>query len=380
MKNTTKETISGYGAFNSINEIVDQFEARKILLVTGRRSYQACGAQATIEQNLSPDTYVRFSDFEVNPKLEDGKRGARLALEAQVDLVVAVGGGSAIDIAKLIKALLTEPEDAEALVRGDIPLEANGIPLVAIPTTAGSGSEATHFAVVYIGKNKYSLASPSLLPSRTVLDGSLLKSASPYQKAVNGLDALAQAIEGCWAANSTDQSREYSLDAIRLIVAHLPAIVNSNNEADLQNMMRASNLAGQSINISKTTAPHAFSYAFTSYHDIPHGHAVWLTLPEIFAIHATAANDKVSDPRGVEHFKSIMQQLVSALGIDSASDSAAFLRNFMQKLGIEGDMRKMKIEDPEQRKFLSAQVNAQRLANNPVIIDEGDIGRIFYLR
>lgn len=355
--------MSAYGALERIGEIKARYAPQKTLLVTGRGSYEACGAKAVIDAHFTADETIRFSDFEVNPRMADGQRGLQITEDAGIDLILAVGGGSVMDMAKMIKAFMTAGEDTEAVVRGQKPVQACPIPLVAVPTTAGSGSEATHFAVVYIGKEKYSLASPYMLPDSVILDGKLLKSASPYQKAVNGLDALAQAIEGCWAVGSTGEIRKYGFEAIELLVKHLPAMVKGNQADDLQAVILASNLAGKAINISKTTAPHAFSYAFTSYHDVPHGHAVWLTLPEVFAIHLASSAEKTSDPRGAGHLEAIMQKLLAGLGIERGDDSAAFLRSFMQKLGIESDMRNMGIKTTDQRAFIAAQVNAQRLGN-----------------
>lgn len=348
-------------------------------MVTGRNSYKSCGAKAVIDSFFSTNEYIHFSDFEVNPKISDGIKGLQIAQEGNIDLILAVGGGSVIDMAKMIKAFLVAPNDTEALVRGEKQVPNTNIPLIAVPTTAGSGSEATHFAVVYIGKEKFSLASPYLLPEEAILNGKLLKSASAYQKAINGLDALAQAIEGAWAVASTKENRAWSFKAIRLLSRHLPDMVKGGSTEDLQNIMLASNLAGKSINITKTTAPHAFSYAFTSYHNIAHGHAVWLTLPEIFAIHMTAKDKKITDPRGADFFTNLMKEIAHEMGIKSASKSAFTLRSFMKEIGVEPDMGKLGIKTQEQRRFIADKINLQRFSNNPVAIRNEEIKLIFNL-
>ena len=370
---------TGYGCLEHIGDLLEGYQPGKVLLVTGQASYEACGARAVIEQQLPDDSYIHFSDFGVNPKLEDGERGVRLAKDAGIDLILAIGGGSAIDMAKMIKAIYNDPETAADIVRGEKEIVDAGIPMIVVPTTAGSGSEATHFAVAYIGKKKYSLAAASLLPNAVLLDGSLLKSASPYQRAINGLDALAQAIEGCWAVGSTEENQKYSLKSIELLMNYLPDIVKGNDADSLQNVMLAANLAGKSINISKTTAPHAFSYAFTSYYDVPHGHAVWLTLPAVFGIHVLAEESDISDPRGIEYFQSIMKKLGSALGIPENTNGTSYLREFLAALDVEGDMTKLGVKDAQQRQFLANQVNLQRLANNPVTIGDKEIDLIFSL-
>ena len=154
--------------------------------------------------------------FSINPKLNDAIRGCKIARENNVDFIIAVGGGSVLDIAKLIKALFRACDyELETAIGQDKVIDPE-IPIIAIPTTAGSGSEATHFAVVYVGEDKYSLASECLKPDAVILDGSLVTSGNKYLKICNGLDAMAQAIESYWAVGATDESRHYARSALKL--------------------------------------------------------------------------------------------------------------------------------------------------------------------
>ena len=372
--------LTGIGTLSQFSDMRAEFKANKIMLVTGKASYSASGAKSVVDAALQNDTVVHFSDFNVNPKIEDAERGVAQAIEAGVDLIVGVGGGSVMDMAKLIKAFYTHPEKSKELAKGEVAMTDPGIPMVLIPTTAGSGSEATHFAVVYIGLDKYSLASQHLLPDGVILDGSLIASTSPYQMACNGLDALAQAVESAWAAGSTEQSREYSFRAVSLCAKYLKQVLmlGAGDEA-LQGMMEASHLAGQAINISKTTAAHAWSYAITSHHGVPHGHAVWLTLPSIFEIHATASTEMVTDPRGIQHFRAIMTRLMDIWGIVSPEDSGRNLKSYLQAINIESSMGEIGANTAEKREFLSKQVNMQRMSNNPVGLTQTHVNQIFNL-
>ena len=365
-------------SLSTIDGLIDYYQASKILLVTGKQSFELCGAKDIIKKQLKSAELFIFNNFSVNPKIEDAVSGAQLAIDNTVDLILAIGGGSVLDMAKLIKAFMSSPRDAELIVRGSKSVQSNSIPLIAVPTTAGSGSEATHFAVVYIYKDKFSLASPYLLPDTVILDARLLKSASAYQKAINGLDALAQAIEGCWAVNSTAESRALSLTAIELLIKHLPRAIKNNDIADLQNIHYAAHLAGQVINITKTTAPHAFSYAFTSYHGVPHGHAVWLTLPAIFELHCRAKSSAITDSRGDQHFNAVMKSLVNVLNIDPYHPKEA-LHQFMESIDVEPSMQVMGAKTKNQRAFAANQVNTERLSNNPVSINHQQIASIFSL-
>ena len=220
------EIISGIGSFSKFDKMKKLYAGKRILLVTGKDSYSACGAESVLTIALKDENVMRFSDFEVNPKIEDAERGVALARDADVDLIIAVGGGSVIDMAKLIKAFYSTPKLSHELAHGQATMSDPNIPLIVAPTTAGSGSEATHFAVVYIGLNKYSVACSLLLPEIVFLDGKLITTGSSYQKACNGLDALAQAIESAWAVGSTNISRAYSFEAVNLCVKYLKSVFN----------------------------------------------------------------------------------------------------------------------------------------------------------
>ena len=362
--------ISSLGSLDRLPEITKRYGPSKVLLVTGKVSFETSGAASVLVRHLSEKSFIRFSDFSINPKIEEAMLGVEMARQGNIDMILAIGGGSVLDMAKLIKAFFVKPDKACEIAEGKQPVQDPGIPLIAVPTTAGSGSEATHFAVVYKGTHKYSLASPIILPDAAILDGGLIKSNSPFQKAVNGLDALAQGIESTWAVGATEQSRELALKAVQEAVQFLPKILQGDSDVDHQSMIQAANLAGQAINTSKTTAAHAFSYAFTSHLQIPHGQAVWLTLPAIFQRHA-CSKDPALQP--------IMGRLMALLSIEDKTKSAERLRHFTESLGIVCDMKVLGADKVHQRAFIAGQVNQERLGNNPIAFSAQDIAEIFEL-
>lgn len=374
------QIISGIGSFDNFKELRNLYSGKNILLVTGKDSYIACGAKSILDNALKNEKVLKFSDFDINPKIEDAKRGVLLAREANVNLIIAVGGGSVIDMAKLIKAFYASPNSSNELAKGKIPVSDPKIPLIVAPTTAGSGSESTHFAVVYIGRDKYSLASRILLPETIILDGKLIATGSSYQKACNGLDALSQAIESSWAVGSTKISRKLSFQAVTLCLKYLKKFIDKDaDETSLQGMLNGANLAGQAINISKTTAAHAWSYGITSKYGLPHGHAVWLTLPAIFQIHANANKVNTSDPRGTEHLNDIMLNLMNLLSIHKPNQAKEVLCELLASIKVESDMTNIGLENMIDRSILSENVNMQRMCNNPVDLDTNDISKIFKL-
>ena len=359
--------ISEFGSLAKLKTLSYFGKNKKILLVTGKDSFARCGAKTIVEKILEDQNTIQFSNFFVNPKLDDAISGAKLAREEKIDIIIGIGGGSVIDMAKLIKALYLSKDKEINLIKGNLRLSDPKIPLIAIPTTAGSGSEATHFAVVYIGEDKYSLASEYLLPNAVILDGELVTTASRYQKTCSALDAMAQAIESFWAVGSTQESRQFSLTALKLGWGILPNFISGNCSPEItQNMLLASNFAGKAINISKTTSAHAWSYAFTSKLNVPHGHAVWLTLPQIFEIHAHANESQVIDKRGLDHLRNMIRNLSNVLKLTHTENYASQLFTFLQSIEIESNMAKLGADSNSIRSLICNLVNLERMQNNPV--------------
>lgn len=361
--------IEGIESLSRLNELSEYFRDKNVMVVTGKNSFEKCGAKNVLDIELKSQNVVYFSEFSVNPKLEDAQSGAKIARAAKANVIIAVGGGSVIDMAKLIKAFFLLEGKEEAVAKGIIPVNDPKIPLIAIPTTAGSGSEATHFAVVYVGDNKYSLAAQCLLPTAVILDGSLVSTLSDYQKACNALDVLSQGIESFWARSCTFQSINYSNQAI---VQCIETLSEGDSILSNQKMMLASHFAGRAINISKTTSAHAWSYAFTSRHGIPHGHAVWLTLPAIFQIHFNRSKKEKSD------LENIMSRLVNLLSLNYEKCLSSQIKLMLSKLNIEHCFEKLGICE-EERYIISNLVNSERMKNNPVTFSQVEINQIFCL-
>ena len=207
----------------------------------------------------------------------------------------------------------------------------------------------------------------------------LILSNNSSQKATNGLDALAQAIESHWACGSTSESKSFSRKAIPILFRKLPNIVSGEAEKEeFQNFIVASNLAGKAINISKTTSPHAFSYSFTSKYFIPHGQAVWLTLPKIFEIHKNALDRGKKNIFNYDALQKSIDEIINLLGINQI-DISNELNNFVLDLGLECKMEKLGLDTIRARLEIVKKVNLERLKNNPVIFTEENICEIFNL-
>ena len=283
----------------SLSELLKGIGVGKLFLVTDS-SYPFLSIRATIEALEVPEK-VMFSDFTPNPLFEQVCRGIELYRSSGCGAILAVGGGSAIDVAKCIKLAVIAEEGAKALVPPlvlqRLAVDGSGIPFIAIPTTAGTGSESTHNAVMYYEGAKQTVTNDAVLPDYAILEPSVLQTLPLYQKKCTMMDALCQGIESWWSVNSTDESRGYSRKAVELIMRNWKDYIFDNDPAAGSQVMVAANYGGRAINLAQTTAAHAMSYKITSMYGLPHGHAVAVCLPEIWE-YMLSHPGKCVDPRG----------------------------------------------------------------------------------
>lgn len=355
--------------------ILQEVECRKLFLVIDS-SYPFLNIKDAIEA-LDAGEKVKFSDFTPNPSYEQVCEGIELLKESRCDAILAVGGGSAIDVAKCIKlAILAEEGNAAIippLVSQRLAIDGTKIPFIAIPTTAGTGSESTHNAVMYYEGAKQTVTNDGVLPDYAILEPSVLKTLPLYQKKCTMMDALCQGIESWWSVNSTDESKEYSKKAIELIMANWRKYIFENDEEAAMQIMLAANYGGRAINIAQTTAAHAMSYKITSMYNLPHGHAVAVCMTEIWE-YMLSHTEKCIDPRGKEYLEQVFNSIASAMGAENpytALDSFTCMLKDMEMSSPMSDNRKAEIG------ILSLSVNPIRLKNNPIELDVATI-RLLY--
>ena len=204
------------GDYRDLDQYLQLKDSKKILLVCDP-SISFLGINdyfLTLEERLGVKV-VRFSDFQPNPLYESVVKGVDVFLTEACDTIVAVGGGSAMDVAKCIKLYSNMDRSENYLKQSIVP---NDIPFIAVPTTAGTGSEATRYAVIYYEGEKQSIADYSCIPSVVLFDTSVLETLPLYQKKATLMDAMCHSIESFWSVNSTDESKGYSREAIGLII------------------------------------------------------------------------------------------------------------------------------------------------------------------
>lgn len=360
--------VQGKESYKQLADILKKIGSKKFLLVCGKNSFDALNIQPFIDAEC-PE-YIRFSEFSSNPKYEQVCNGIEAFNGNGCDAIVAIGGGSAMDVAKCIK-LFRKMDSKENYLKQDF--VDTEIPLVAVPTTAGTGSESTRYAVIYYNDEKQSVTHHSIVPDYAVLDSSLLKTLPIYQKKCAMLDALCQGIESWWSVNSTDESKEYSKIAVETIMKSWRQYIFEDDEHAAEQIMLGSNYAGRAINITQTTAPHAFSYKLTSLYGIPHGHAVAICLPTIWD-YMLNHMDKCIDSRGASYLDKIFNHIANAMGVSSPSKAIEFFKQMISEMELPQPISNNR---EEELALLTSSVNPVRLKNNPISLSEFDICNIY---
>lgn len=358
--------LTGSGTVSRLVSLASTFYARKVFLVTGSNSFDSLSRAYGLEARLASLNVTRFSTYGKVTTCDIIERGMREFLCARPDVVIAIGGGRVIDAAKLINCLASNMILPREYLRKPSVRLREGLPLIAVPTTAGSGSEATHFAVMFDGDTKHSVSNRHILPQAVILDPDLTASAPTYTKAVSGLDALSQAVESYWSIHSTARSQKLAKAALELLLPNLVPNTIGGTAASRLAMIRGANFSGRAIALTKTTAPHAISYPLTSRFGIAHGHAVSLLLPQILKYNSEVVDADVLDPRGSTYVRSTIMELVQLLGGRSVQEAMVRWGDFYVGLGLENRLGGLGIRTKgDFEVIVSDALENPRLANNP---------------
>ena len=317
--------------YDSLHEILSRSE--RILFIHGRSSERFARLNSVI--NSLASHVIHFTDYTPNPRLEDAENAAKI----KCDVILSAGGGSAIDVSKYAKL---KNEHAQ---------------LIVIPTTAGSGSEATRFAVIYDNGKKLSLTDDSMIPGYVMFDPELLRYMPEYVKKSSALDAFSHALESFWSVNANPESRKYSHEALSTITRMLEDYPES---YDYETMQRCAYTAGRAINISQTTAGHAMSYKLTGIFGIAHGHS-------------TALCNRVLFPYLVRNTElEAMNDIAHSMNCETPEDAVLKYERITDRMNL-----KVPKANSSQIEELVSSVNPERLKNFPVSLNENMIRELY---
>ena len=343
--------------------------AGSLFLVTGGASWEESGAADFFSPFLRGMNIRHLRVAAANPNIETLRTALDFFAEEPCDLIMAVGGGTPLDTAKLVNFFSSTGQRPKDYLDGRCAAggRADLLPLLAVPTTAGTGSEATPFAVLYDDRVKHSVEDPRMRPGYVVLNPGFTFSLSPYVTACTGFDALAQAIESLWAIGSTERSRADGLASLEVGARALRSTVLAPDPENRSAMLRAAHLAGRAIAVAKTTAAHAFSYSLTAHHGLPHGHAVATFLPEVLRQNGTASVERVTDPRGPAFLRRMMEKILSALGCETLNEGVQCLYGLREAIGLTDSwMTEKGLSFEAIYAWALTEANTSRLGNNPV--------------
>ena len=351
---------------------IQENDCKRILMVCDGSIWHMDGFNKHLEEvEKTGVEMIGFRDFKPNPLYESVVKGVALFREEQCDSIMAVGGGSAMDVAKCIKLYSNCTGDGSEGSWLNAEIVPNSIPFIAMPTTAGTGSEATRYAVIYYNDAKQSITSESFIPVTVLMDPNALKTLPEYQKKATMMDALCHAIESFWSVNSTDQSKEYSRAAIKGVLENMSGYLENTEEGNA-GMLQAAHTAGQAINITQTTAGHAMCYKITSLFRSAHGHAAILCDRVLFPW-MVENTDKCIDPRGEEYLRATLDEIGQAMGCEDAKEGAEKLKSIFDELIL-----KIPVATAEQFEILKNSVNPVRLKNHPIALNVDTIGALYH--
>ena len=355
-----------------IKKFINDTSFKKIFLLCGKKSFATSGAKNFFKESLNKkETKLFYKNSEL-PILEELIDIINAIKDFKPDLILAVGGGAVIDYAKIANVVDVRDDLADLIVNYSYPFKKKYTKLAVIPTTAGSGAEVTSNAVIYVDGIKHSFESELLLPDNFFLIPEFLMSAPNKIKASAGFDAIAQALESLVSKKSNEQSVKYASKSLRVSVNSYISFLNEPNLKNATEMSIASNLAGKAISISKTTAPHATSYPFTSLFNISHGHAVGLFFENFFSFNFDNLNRSETSFDLKKRFDLIFN-LFDVGNIDDFNSKISFIK---KQADLEDNLVKLNINIKQSSEKIIKGINLLRLGNNPVKINGVDIFNI----
>lgn len=311
-----------------------------------------------------------------NPLLGQVEKAVALTRDSEVSLIVAIGGGSTLDMAKSAAVLAKNPGTLIDFLRKKRALINKGIPLAALPTTSGTGSEVSPYATIWAeDKAKYSLNSSRVFPSWAICDPSLTLTMPAPVTASTGMDALCQAIEAYWSIHSFPLSDVHAIRAIYLVLENLEkAIKNPFNLLYRENMMLAAIEAGRAFSQTATTAIHSVSYPLTAYFNIPHGYACALTLASFLKYNFKIKEQDCNDQRGAKFVRARILNVIHYLGCRTIDDGCLKIRNLMRAIGLETSLLKAGVSDLGL--VVEHGFTLDRVANNPRFVTKENLRKV----
>lgn len=355
----------GEGVSWKLEQTADQLGCRKGLLVSDPFFVKNGLAQKFIETSGGKLAGI-YSQVSPNPEVTEVDACAQEIKENKYDFLAALGGGSALDCAKAAGSICFEEKSIREYHGTGKNMPQRHLPLIAIPTTAGTGSEVTCVAVLSdkeLGK-KGPIVSSGFYPTIALIDPELTYTLSPYMTASTGIDVLCHAVEGFWSKNHQPVCDALALHVCKIVFTYLKiACREPDNREARSKMAEASVLAGMAFTLPKTTSSHACSFPLTNLYHIPHGEACGLTLDYFAKINAEAQNGRI-------------QRFAKEVGFQNMYDMADAIHRLKMELGLRTNLKEFCLSDEQVEELVSASRHSN-IYNNPVEITDNMLRKMY---
>lgn len=328
---------------------------KKAVIVTGKHSAKACGALKDVCDVLNRQSipWIHYDGILPNPSIENVREAAAMARTHGADMVIGIGGGSPMDAAKAVAVLIVNDLADEDLFKGPYPV--SPLPVIAVPTTAGTGSEVTPYSILTDVKDqtKKNLSHPGLFPKLAFLDARYLE-ALPREVTVNtALDALSHAVESHLSARNHPMSAMFALESIKELGPCLKHLAGHGtpDPSIREKLLYGSMLAGVAIAQTGTTMVHAMGYSLTFFHHVDHGRANAVLLCEAMRFCHEKNKDKIKvilkllDVESIQAMQDLFTGLIGKPGTISQDDMDLFTEKAMQTKSIDNTVPKPTARD-----------------------------------
>ncbi|KUO76778.1 MAG: alcohol dehydrogenase [Clostridia bacterium BRH_c25] len=371
-----KHVIAGPDSINEIVKLVKSFGADKVLMVTDKGVWNTGLVDKPIKLLTEAGIGVEvINDVPPEPEIKQVEELVKRARDFRCDMVISIGGGSAMDTAKIIAALMVGKKSIKEIMEAAETIE-KGLPTLMIATTAGTGSEATPNAIVTIPEQglKVGIVSRNFMADYVILDPMLTVKLPPAITASTGIDALAHAIECFISKKANPFSDMLALTAIRLICSSIKtAYTTGENLQARHNMILGSFYGGMCIASSGTTAVHALSYPLGGRYKIPHGVSNAMLLAHVMEFNKDLIVDKLS------RVAFEMEIEVGAASKDEVADKVIEgLHSLVRELNIPSDLRQYGVGKKDIDTLVEEASKVTRLLdNNPKVLSRNDMEKIY---
>lgn len=374
---TTKSIINESGALQRIGEICRNQHITRPLIVTDP-GIVSIGLLDKLEAALKAADmpYCSFTEIAADPPESIVLAALEQAKAEQVDGIIGFGGGSSMDTAKLV-ALMAKSGETLAEIYGVEQAKGQRLPLIQIPTTAGTGSEVTAVAIVTTGETtKTGVVAPQLLPDVALLDAELTLGLPPHITAATGIDAMVHAIEAYTSAHKKNTySDMLAREALKLMAENIEEATHNGSNLDArQAMLLGACLAGQAFANAPVAAVHALAYPLGGHYHIPHGLSNSLVLPHVLRFNAEAACDLYAELADV-----ILADKATGSPAEKTQQLIDHLEQLIAKLEIPNRLRDMKVPETDLPMLAKDTIDLQQrlLINNPREVTEADALAIY---